>query len=128
MFSTSTLTPRPRPPPQRDLFWLHELCLQNGHLSIYPTQHASQYIYDYVTSLASVVPQASTLLLPRRRLQVMNVPPLQPCPVPPRLPWTECVSREETLGTRETSRKIGWFVRTTNLRPTKSSPRPRGSE
>jgi len=26
----------------------------------------------------------------------MNLPPLQPCPVPPRPHWTEPVSREET--------------------------------
>jgi hypothetical protein len=37
----------PSPPPpflQRDLFWLHELCPQNGLLSIYPAHHGSRYI------------------------------------------------------------------------------------
>jgi len=31
--------------PQRDLFWLHELCPQNGLLSIYLAHHGSRYIY-----------------------------------------------------------------------------------
>jgi len=44
-FSTSTLTHPPLSPlPQRDLFWLHELCPQNGPLSIYPAHHGSRHI------------------------------------------------------------------------------------
>jgi hypothetical protein len=39
----------------------------------------------------------------------MNVPPLQPRPIPPRSHWTEPVSREETLARREKFRKIGWL-------------------
>ena len=39
----------------------------------------------------------------------MNVPPLQPRPVPPRPHWTEPVSREETLARREKFQKIGWL-------------------
>jgi hypothetical protein len=39
----------------------------------------------------------------------MNLPPLQPCPVP-RLRWTEPVSREETLAGREKFQKVGWFA------------------
>src|SRR5271170_3390127 len=39
----------------------------------------------------------------------MNVPPLQPRPVPPRLHWTEPVSREEILARREKFRKISWL-------------------
>jgi hypothetical protein len=45
----------------------------------------------------------------------MNVPPLQPRPVPPRPHWTEPVSREETLARREKFRKIGWLP--PNLKP-----------
>jgi hypothetical protein len=41
--------------------------------------------------------------------QVMNVPPLQPRPVPPRPHWTELVSREERVARREKFRKIGWL-------------------
>jgi hypothetical protein len=39
----------------------------------------------------------------------MNVPSLQPRPVPPRPHWTDPVSREETLARREKFRKIGWL-------------------
>ena len=39
----------------------------------------------------------------------MNVPPLQPGPVPSRPHWTEPVSREETLARREKFQKIGWL-------------------
>jgi len=41
----------PPPRPQRDLFWLHELCPQNGHLFIYPAHHGSRYIQGCVTTL-----------------------------------------------------------------------------
>jgi hypothetical protein len=40
----------------------------------------------------------------------MNLPLLQPCPVPPRPHWTEPVSREETLARREKFQKISWFA------------------
>src|SRR5271155_3345215 len=40
----------------------------------------------------------------------MNLPPLQPRPVPPRPYRTEPVSREETLARREKFQKIGWFA------------------
>ena len=39
----------------------------------------------------------------------MNVTPLQPRSVPPRLRWTEPVSRKEVLARREKVRKIGWL-------------------
>jgi len=45
----------------------------------------------------------------------MNVPPLQPRPVPPRPHWTEPVSREETLARREKFRKIGWLPPNGNI-------------
>jgi hypothetical protein len=45
VFDIHSHSPSPPPPlSQRDLFWLHELCPQNGHLSIYPAHHGSRYI------------------------------------------------------------------------------------
>ena len=38
----------------------------------------------------------------------MNAPPFQTLHVPPRLHWTEPVSREETLARREKFQKAGW--------------------
>ena len=45
----------------------------------------------------------------------MNLPPLQPCPVPPCPHWTEPVSREETLARREKFQMIGWFLKLRGL-------------
>jgi hypothetical protein len=45
-----SLTLPTSPRPQRDLFWLHELCPQNALLSIYPAHHRSRYIQDCVTN------------------------------------------------------------------------------
>ena len=45
VFDIHSHSPSPPPPlSQRDLFWLHELCPQNGPLSTHPAHHGSRCI------------------------------------------------------------------------------------
>src|SRR5947209_15405426 len=82
--------------------------------SIYPAHHGSWYIQGCVANRPSSSPPYSSSPSKLRRLlsfqpdaKVINVPPLQPRPVPPRPYWTEPLFREETSARREKFRKIG---------------------
>jgi hypothetical protein len=94
--------------PQRDLFWLHELCPEHGPLSIHPAHHGSP------TSLRPRLPiyrrpLSSGVYSLFRRDAGFKSRTYHHCS-PARSHWTEPVSREETLARWEKFQKIGWFA------------------